>query len=381
MHQECQRCGRGGLGVKPCQSRRGDTEVRHGYRPGQLCRRCHTDVLPDPELLYPQLLDDEFEFFYAAASGTSRKVLKTIEESNVLVSYLTRNNGRLGTEQTHFVDCGGNPETFLSQTAESPAYPDTHHDYIEYVAEQTTVADRWALRDYPVTDSVRAHFDMTVEELQQLTTDAHRELLDAAEDRGVSATPVSAVQGESIRDYLHHVDQLEAAGALTDTLAIGSIAFKSPEFKQEVILALREALSPAISIHGFGVSLNTLERDGVIAALDSADSGGWLSQRANTHHPAWDDDRSQALRPSLYEYLSYTKELGGLISDGQAQNQNSESLGQYISRDRSVSGSGEHLSDDTRRVVASYKNGELSSIPRPSQQTQAASEQSNISAF
>jgi hypothetical protein len=89
--------------------------VYHDSRPGHFCRRCHVDALDDPELVYPQLLDEEFNFFYAAASGTSRKILKTIEESHVLVSYLTRNTGRLGTEDIHFIDCGGNPETFLSQ--------------------------------------------------------------------------------------------------------------------------------------------------------------------------------------------------------------------------------------------------------------------------
>lgn len=380
MKQDCQRCGRGGLGVEQCQSRRGETEEYHGYRPGQLCRRCHIDIIPDPEVLYPQLLEEEFNLFYAAASGTSRKVLKTIEESHVLVSYLTRNNGRLGTEDTHFVDCGGNPETFISQAGASPSYPDPHREYVEYVASQTTTKDRWALRDFPVTESVKSHFDMTVEELQRRTTDAHRTLLDMAQDEGINATPVTAIQGETIRDYLTHIDQLEAAGALTDTVAIGSIAFKSPDFKQEVILALREALSPSLDLHGFGVSLKTLRKDGVVEVLSSADSGGWLSQRTNTEHPAWDTDRAQALRPSLYEYLEYTKELGEIISTRQSQVAQTQSLDQYQPETHTIETQTNQLPSDTQRVVTAYKQGKIDDMQRTAQ-AQARSEQSNISAF
>jgi len=380
MQKECQRCGRGGLGVKPCQSRRGDTEVSHGFRPGQLCRRCHTDILPDPEVLYPQQLSNGFEFYYAAASGTSRKVLEKIEESHVLVSYLTRNNGRLGTEEKHFVDCGGNPQTFLSQTGTAPAYPDSHKDYVEYVADQTSAVDRWALRDYPVTESVKSHFDVGVEKLQQLTTDAHRELLDIAQDRQVNATPVSVVQGETVRDYLLHVDQLEDAGALTDTIAIGSIAFKSPEFKQKVILALREGLSPSFDLHGFGVSLSTLRKDGVVAALDSADSGGWLSQRTNTKHPAWGDDQSKSLRPSLYEYLEYTKDLGEIINTQLTQRGESESLDQFLWASETAENQSSRLPGEIQRIVAAYKQEKIEGMSEPSR-TQATSDQSSISAY
>jgi hypothetical protein len=221
---------------------------------------------------------------------------------------------------------------------------------------------------------------MTVEELQRRTTDAHRALLDTAQDRGVSATPVTALQGDTIRDYLCHVDQLEAAGALTDTIAIGSIAFKSPDFKQEVILALREALSPSLDLHGFGVSLKTLRKDGVVEALSSADSGGWLSQRTNTDHPAWDTDRAQALRPSLYEYLEYTRELGEIISSRQSQVAQTQSLDQYQPESRTIETKAGQLPSDTQRVVAAYKQGGIDNISRASQ-TQTSSDQSDISAF
>jgi hypothetical protein len=165
-----------------------------------------------------------------------------------------------------------------------------------------------------------------------------------------------------VRDYLHHLDQLEAAGALTDTVAIGSIAFASPDFKQEVICAIREALSPAHSIHGFGVSLKTLQKDGVIEALSSADSGGWLSQEANTDHPAWDDDVAQGLRPSLYEYLQYTERLGELISASQStastQQKGSGSLEQFLP-ETDTNPQTECLSSKVQRAVSEYKQGEL----------------------
>ena len=362
MRNECEECGRGGVGVNHCASRRGDTEVYHGYRPGQLCRRCHVELLDDPQLVYPQLLDDDFDFYYCAASGSTRRVLGAMEETHTLVSYLTNNNGRIGTEESHFVDSGGNPKTFLNNEAISELrYPTSHSDYLDYVEEVTAgPQDRWALRDFPVTESIQDEFGLGVVDIQRQTTEAHRELLDLAGDRDLSAQPLSVLQGDSVRDYLLHLDDLKDHGVLTDYVAIGSFALKSADFKQEAILAIREALSPSIDIHGLGVSLRTLAKDDVISALRSADSGGWASQRRNTDHPAWTDDQQVAFRPMVYEYLEYSRSLGELIEDNKAA-QSDDALGRFTDTETAVEKQwGQALSGETKRVLDQFTAGTLS---------------------
>lgn len=342
------------------------------------------EALDDPELVYPQLLDDDFTFYYSAASGTSRKVLAAMEETHTLVSYLTQNNGRIGTEDQHFVDCGGNPETFLNNTSADLSYPDSHSDYLDYV-EQTTAGrqDRWALRDFPIVTQIQETFEMSVERLQDRTTDAHRTLLNQASDRGISAQPVSVIHGETVADYLRHIDHLEAHGALTDYVGIGSFALSSPDFKRDVILAVREALSPTIDIHGLGVSLKTLQKDNVIAALRSADSGGWISQRMRANEdPRWDTDKRMALRPGAYEYLEYTQELGILISESLPKADGESTLNQFTSSELRTDRDWSHtLTGEAKRAIDNYQADSQTAFTADSGTASSQSKQSGVSEF
>ncbi|RLM94299.1 hypothetical protein [Haloarcula sp. Atlit-7R] len=342
------------------------------------------EALDDPELVYPQLLDDDFTFFYSAASGTSRKVLAAMEETHTLVSYLTQNNGRVGCEEQHFVDCGGNPETFLNNTSGDLSYPDSHSDYLNYV-EQTTVShqDRWALRDYPIVPQIQETFQMSVERLQDRTTDAHRALLNQASDRGISAQPVSIIHGETVADYLRHIDHLEAHGALTDYVGIGSFALSAPDFKRDVILAVREALSPAVDIHGLGVSLRTLQKDSVIAALRSADSGGWISQRMRADEdPRWDTDKQMALRPGTYEYLEYTQELSTLISESTSQADGASTLSKFTDSELSTKRDWTRsLSGEAKRAIDSYQTASQTAFAANSGESTSRSKQSGMSEY
>lgn len=365
MKKRCERCGRTGNWLDLCNTRRGDTEHYHGFSPGGLCRDCHIDILDDPELFYPQLLDDEFEFFFSAASGTSRNVLELMEESHTLVSYLTTNNGRIGPEEHHYIDSGGNPATFLgNEGVVRPEYPDSNSDYLDYVeATASGRRDLWALRDYPVVEKVLKKFDVSVEDMQELTVDDHRDLLNQAADRDVSARPVSVLQGSSVREYLLHIDMLRDHGALTNYVGIGSFALASPDYKRDVILAVRDALPQRVDIHGLGVSLSTLQKDHVVNALSSADSGGWISQRMNAaDDPAWDTDQQMALKPGVYQYLEYTKDLGEVISAAgvEATNQEASTLATYSDSESPYQRDwAQSLSGDIRRIIEDYTAGEL----------------------
>lgn len=309
---ECERCGRSGDWMRaPIDAGgRGRTAVYQGHSPGALCRGCHMELLPDPEVLYTELLDREFTFYYGCASGSSRKALRKAEESHVMVSYATQNNGRVGTESAHFTDCGGAPDSFKDgDLAETGDYVTPDEDYVEYV--QDVGADLWSLRDYPCEPEVLEQHDRTVEEHQRMTTDRHRNLLDIAADEGVDGQPVSVLQGQDLVDYLEHYDQLREAGAITDYVGIGSVCRRHAEDDiQEIVLGVRDALPSRYRIHAFGVKIPVLEKTGVVDALASADS---CAYDYGLMMDAIYGDATYAWKPVLKEYLEFKESVGKLL--------------------------------------------------------------------
>lgn len=317
---KCPRCGETGEWIelspvagKPYYLYDNGPPDLYGYDPRDLCHGCYTELSANIVLTS----DISFNFFYSAASYTSRSVLQTHEEDNVLVSYRTQENGRLGTEKRHFVDCGGDPQAF--GTFDEPEYPSSHDEYLDYVIENTTGRhDRWALRDYPCASSTLRKFDGTIEEFQEKTRDAHRELLDKAATRGVKAKPVSVLQGQTLEDYLSHAIDLRDHGALTDLVAIGGIANYGPETQQEIILAIREFLSKRHRLHGLGVNLATLQLPGVLNALTSADSGNWYNRDADASRSGewgWETKNRMNQDTVTYQYLDHRRRKNEILAE------------------------------------------------------------------
>jgi hypothetical protein len=284
-----------------------------GYHVRELCRGCFRDLIDDPVVWDPALREFDFSFFYSASSGTSRRILADHGEDNVLVSYGTKNNTRLGTEETHFVDCGGDPQSFIAQDG----YETSHHEYLEYVAEQTTPADYWILRDYPCTSGVLDEYDASVTEFQRKTCEAHRTLLQKASEYDIQAQPVTTLQGQTVSDYLHHLNMMASEGVLTDYVAIGGIMPYGPNTQQQTILAVRDALPSRFSIHGLGVNLGGLRMPGVLDALSSSDSGYWYSRESETASTSWryTTDKQLDYSKATYEYLDHRKTLNSLLID------------------------------------------------------------------
>lgn len=323
--EECVRCGARGAWVRESPAAGKSHLVRldiydqsefelYGYDARELCQGCYIE-LNDENIT---LADDvSFQFFYSAASHTSREVLKYLEETNVLVSYATQHNGRLGTEHRHFVDCGGDPQSFIRKA--ELVYDTSHEEYLEYVRENANnKTDRWALRDYPVTDGMRDVFETSGAKLQQKTTDAHIELLDRAEDLGIKSQPVAVLQGESTSDYIEHFEQLKAHGALPDCVAVGGIATLGPDNQQDILLSISEQLSGRYRIHGFGVNLATLQKPGVVEALTSADSGYWYARNENasrTDRWGWDTSSWMNKETVVYQYLDHRQEKNKLLAE------------------------------------------------------------------
>lgn len=322
---ECERCGQSGEWLTaPIDGGRGEAAAYHGYSPGNLCRGCHMELLPDPEVLYTELLDREFTFYFGAASGSSRKALKKAEESHVMVSYATKMNGRIGAEDVHFTDCGGAPDSFKDgDLAEKGDYVTPDAEYVEYV--QDVDADLWTLRDYPCEDEVLQQHDRTVAEHQGMTTERHRSLLNLAEDAGVDGQPVSVLQGQTLDEYLSHYDQMRDAGVLTDYVGIGSVCRRHAEDEiQKIVTGIRDELPERYRLHAFGVKIPVLEKPGVLNALSSADScaydyGLMMEAIYGGARYTW--------KPILQEYLAFKENVGDLLANYDDVEQ--QSLGSY----------------------------------------------------
>lgn len=301
----CERCGQRGDWLQLSGYR---TAHFHGYI--YLCHGCHMDLIPDPEIYFPQLLNPDFTFFYGCASGSSRKALRKMEEENVMVSHATRNNGHLGTEHRHFTDCGGSPDSFLNgRFSQTGDYVSSDTAYLNYIEDQNS--DLWSLRDYPCEPHVLEKHGRSVREHQLMGLDRARSLLDLAQDRHIQGQPVSVVQGWTIEDYLIHIDLLAEHGCLTDYVGIGSICREHDlERVHSIILTVRDALPARHKLHAFGVKLPVLERQGVLDALDSADS---CAYDYGLMMESIYGDETYSWKPVVHAYLDFKRSIGELL--------------------------------------------------------------------
>lgn len=366
MH--CARCGQEGDWLDQCSSHRGDTEAYYGYKPGELCKGCHRDLVTDPDVFDPDLRHFTFDFFYSASASYSRTMLEQHEATHVLVSSRTKHNGRIGTEDVHFVDSGGDPQAFTTdEFIDANGYPTPHESYLDYVEETTAGSqDYWALRDYPCANTVLNKYDATVADFQRRSVEAHRELLDLARERDINAQPVAVLQGNTLGEYLRHANMLSNADALTDYVAIGSIAPYGPETQQQIILTIRMALPERIRLHGLGVNLAALREPGVLDALDSADTGNWYSRAGDTQETAWSwtSDNALDFSRATYQYLDHRKNLNELLIehdwdlDAPRESADEGSLASFTeSTDTSLDSKvspGPHLTAENRRLAINF---------------------------
>lgn len=314
----CARCGQEGDWLDHCDSRRGDTEVYFGFKPGELCQGCYRDLVNEPQIFDTDLRHFNFEYYYSASSGRSREILKNQKENNVLVSYATRLNGRVGTESQHWVDCGGDPQAFNTEEfIKNGGYPTPSEEYLNYVEKVTEgKQDKWTLRDYPCAKSVLDNHDATIREFQQKTAEAHKELLEKAKSRNIKAQPVCVIQGQEIKDYLRHINILNNHNALTDYVCIGSIAAYGPQRQQQIILTIRSFLPERFDIHGLGVNIATLREKDVLDALRSADTGYWMERGGGKESPwRWNSDIQLNINKATKEYLDHRLSLNKLLLD------------------------------------------------------------------
>lgn len=244
-------------------------------------------------------MSESFTFYFGAASGSSRKALRKLDEPNVMLNYATKNNTPWEGIDRLFIDSGG--YSFMKGMGE---FETTNKEYLRFISEHKP--ELWALRDYPCEPDVLEEHDRTVENHQRMTTDRHRELLNLYEDPNYSVPgqPVAVLQGWRVDNYLRHLDQMKDAGTLTQYVGIGSVCRRNRESEiREIVLRVSEALPAWVDrLHAFGVKGSVLKFPDVRAALSSADSQSYEMQAQwGTLHDL--DAGSKTWRDSALEYL------------------------------------------------------------------------------
>lgn len=249
---------------------------------------------------------NDFTFFYGAASGSSKKALRQMEEPNVMINYATENNYPWNGISNLFIDSGG--YSFMKGKGE---YTTSNSEYLRFIKKHKP--EIFALRDYPCEPDVLEEHNRTVEQHQRMTTKRHRQLLELWESAWwTKSQPVSVLQGWELEDYIQHLDQLRDNGVLTDYVGIGSVCRRNQdEDIKEIILRVREELPSSTNLHAFGVKKNILRFPEALEALNSADSMAY--EYGEQFDSRVSGTKRKSFRDSALAYLEFKKNLNSTL--------------------------------------------------------------------
>lgn len=166
------------------------------------------------------------------------------------------------------IDSGGFTE--LRQNGGWITTPEAYAEQVAALRDQTGTLMWAAIQDWMVEDDALRRTGLTIEEHQRRTVASFLRLRELAPD--VRWLPV--LQGQSLDDYLAHLDMYAAAGVHLPTMSlvgVGSVCRR--ERSTEIEDILRELAARGLKLHGFGVKTGGLERSA--AYLASADSLAW----------------------------------------------------------------------------------------------------------
>jgi len=221
-------------------------------------------------------------------------VLRELKEPDVMINYATRDNKPFDTIKRLFTDSGG--YSFMKGKGE---YQTTGAEYLDYVERHRP--HRFALRDYPCERDVLEKHGRTVLEHQKMTVNAHVDLLNEWEDRGLTSEPMAVIQGWDVSEYIRHVDMLREAGALTDVVGVGSVCRRNATADILAVLnAVSDCLRGSAKMHAFGVKTDVLKGD-YPDSLESVDTHSY-DYRAR-YHCIDHNYPSKGWRDVAYHYL------------------------------------------------------------------------------
>lgn len=249
----------------------------------------------------------DFDFYYGAASGSSRKALRQLEEPNVMINYATENNKPWKGIDKLFIDSGG--YSFMLGKGE---YQTSDKEYLEFIEKHNP--DKFALRDYPCEPDVIEKTGKTVKYHQKMTTIRHNNLLDLLSEFDIDSQPVSVVQGWKLEDYLKHLEMLKENDLLTDYVAIGSVCRRNQDHEIRKIIKQISKRIGSRKLHAFGVKSNVLRFPDVIEALDSADSNAFdYSSRYSENTVT--GKGSNGFRNVALHYLKFKKSINEKLQE------------------------------------------------------------------
>ena len=254
---------------------------------------------------------NDLRFYYGAASGSSRKALRKMEEPNVLINYATQNNKPWEGIENLFIDSGG--YSFILGKGE---YTTSNREYLEYIEEHSPQV--FALRDYPCEPDVLEKHGRSVRDHQDMTIQKHKELMRLIPEYDIDSEPLCVVQGWELEDYLYHIDRLNEIGLLTDYVGIGSVCRRGQDEEiRRIILEVDRALPDRCRIHAFGVKANVLRFGDVVDVLDSADSLAY--EYSVMYNDRVSGTRSKSFRDSALSYLEFKKKINRFVKQGSVQ--------------------------------------------------------------
>lgn len=264
---------------------------------------------------------DGFTFYFGAASGSSRKALRQLEEPNVMLNYATKNNRPWDGIDRLFIDSGG--YSFMKGMGE---YETTDETYLAFVREHSP--ELFAYRDYPCEPEILTEHGRTVEDHQQRTLARHIRLADLVDDNPPESEPVAVLQGWTIDDYLRCIDCFQAHGVLTDYVGIGSVCRRNREAEiRRIILAVADALPNGTDLHAFGVKSSVLKYQDVRSAVASADSQSYSMQAqwATLHEKG---AGNLTFRDVALQYLKQKQRIEAILMQDENQQTTQTMLGE-----------------------------------------------------
>lgn len=252
------------------------------------------------------------KFYYGAASGSSKKALRQLEEPNVMINYATQNNKPWKNIDNLFIDSGG--YSFMLGKGE---YGTTDRKYLEFIEKHQP--EVFALRDYPCEPDVLEKNGRTVRDHLEATTQKHRNLLGLLPEFDIQGQPVSVIQGWKLGDYLEHLQMLKQQDLLTDYVAIGSVCRRNQDEEiRRIINEIYKRIGDR-KLHAFGVKSNILRFRDMQEKLDSADSmayehGEQFGQRVS-------GTERKSFRDSALAYLKFKKNINSMLNSTKSENQ------------------------------------------------------------
>lgn len=222
-------------------------------------------------------LDNELTFYYGCASGGARKALRKLDEENVMISFMTKNNYAWPEIDNLFIDSGGYSILSSDDIDDHPKV----EEYRKYIEKSTP--EYYALQDYPCEPSLLNKYDAEVKDHIEKTVNRHIACLNEIPSN--IATPVPVIQGWHPDDYVACIDAFRDQGILpNEYVGIGSIKREhDPITVKNIIKTVYEELPAQTKIHGFGAKTRLFRQTTAALYLDSADSNAYDLVASKNH--------------------------------------------------------------------------------------------------